>query len=555
MSWNIILPDGKKIQKEGSLYDLSKKLQVHYKGQIFAAKVNGQIKSLLQDELKSGSVQFIDYTDPDGQRIYQRSLKLLLLKAIYDLYPQYVLSVEHSLGKGVYCQLHHSMTNQVIQLSNKEIKHIESYMCNLVDQNLPFVKLNEDIDDARDYFIHNQRDDMAALLSFRDKTSLTMYRLEDYKDYLFGTLVPTTGFLKYFGLKFYIPGFIVRFPDASEPTKLPEYLEQPKLFEIFRESQRWNNVLGIHTVTDVNKQIWAKMVQELILINESFHEKKIAKIADAIASSKDRLKLILIAGPSSSGKTSFAQRLRIQLKVNGIDPIPISLDDYFVNREQTPIDEDGNFDFESIEAIDIGLFNEHLSELINGSQIELPTFNFKTGEREYRGKSIQLLPNQPLIIEGIHCLNERLTKYIPKGNKYKIYVSALTSLNFDRHNRIPTADLRLLRRIVRDHQYRGNSAQNTIRMWQSVRKGEEKNIFPFQEEADIMFNSTLLYEISVLKTFAEKLLYEIPLESFEYVEAQRLLRFLSYVEPIEDTYIPCTSFLKEFIGGSCLFDL
>ncbi|OEF96147.1 hypothetical protein BHF68_09845 [Desulfuribacillus alkaliarsenatis] len=550
----IDLPNGQTLEESGDLYDISIKLKHYYKYPIIAAKIDRQIYSLKYYPKKSlGKVKFIDYKHPDGQRIYQRSLVMLLLKAVNDLNDNQITSIEHSLGKGIYCQIHEALSHELVQLRYQDIINIENHMNELVKEDLSFEKIQTSLSDAQNYFNNQNRQDMSKLLTYRQKDTISMYRLDDYKDYLFGVCVPSTKYLSCFKLKHYMPGLILQYPDNNQPDSISNYTEQPRLFEIFRESQKWNKVLGVTTLTDVNECIEQGKIQELILVNEGLHEKKITKIADHITDSKDRIKIILIAGPSSSGKTSFADRLRVQLKVNGIQSVPISVDNYFVNRENTPLHADGTYNFESIAAIDIEQFNNDLMQLIQGSAVSLPRYNFKTGKREYRGQTVKLEPNQPLIIEGIHCLNEVLTEQIPKGNKYKIYVSALTSLNFDRHNRIPTADLRLLRRIVRDHQYRGNTAQKTINMWQSVRRGEDEYIFPFQEEADVMFNSTLIYEIPLLKNHAEELLKSIPYEANEYVEAQRLLRFLSFAVSIsEKIQIPCTSIIKEFLGDSCL---
>ncbi|MCR3922880.1 MAG: nucleoside kinase, partial [Firmicutes bacterium] len=396
-------------------------------------------------------------------------------------------------------------------------------------------------------------DDKVRLYERWPSDDLTVYSLGELTDSLHGYMVTRTGILQWFALHFRAPGLVLRFPTQEDPFVIPTYIEQKQLFDVFRESEEWSEILGFHTVGILNDLISEKQGPDIIRIAEALHEKKIAQIADIIATRKDELRIILIAGPSSSGKTTFAQRLRTQLLVNGIRPFPISLDDYFVDREHTPVDESNNPDFEHIEAIDLDLFNEHLLRLIDGEKVEIPTFNFHTGTREYTGNTIQLQDGQPLIIEGIHGLNERLTKSIPRSHKYKIYISALTALNVDRHTRIHTTDTRLLRRIVRDNQFRGNDALETIRRWPSVRRGEERNIFHMQEEADIMFNSSLVYELAVLKQFAEPLLQQIAQTEPEYVNAKRLLLFLSGFVLLDTNDIPKNSILREFIGESCFF--
>jgi uridine kinase len=364
-------------------------------------------------------------------------------------------------------------------------------------------------------------------------------------------MTPRTGYLKCFGLKFYLPGFILRYPQKESPTTLPTFVEQRKLANVYYEFEHWGKVLEIEDVASLNTQINSGRTGELIRIAEALHEKKLAQLADEITKDRGRVRVILIAGPSSSGKTTFAQRLCIQLRVNGLRPIAIGTDDYFVDREHTPVDEKGEPDFEALEALDLELFNQHLIRLIQGEEVEIPIFNFQTGTREPKGEIISAKDDQPIIIEGIHGLNERLTSEIPKDRKFKIYISALTQLNVDNHNRIPTTDNRLLRRIVRDNQFRSHDAKATIRQWPSVRRGEERNIFPFQEDADAMFNSALAYELAILKRYAEPLLRAISKDDPEFPEAKRLLKFLSYILPMEDSDVPLNSILREFIGASC----
>jgi uridine kinase len=364
-------------------------------------------------------------------------------------------------------------------------------------------------------------------------------------------MVPSMGYLKVFDLLYYDPGFILMYPQAGDPFHIPPFHDLPKLARIFKEAEEWANILDVGDVGALNDKVVSGEINEIILVNEGLHEKKIANIADMIYAGKDKIKIVLIAGPSSSGKTTFARRLSIQLRVLGLKPYPLSLDDYFVDREHTPKDESGNYDFESIRALDLELFNQHLAALLNGEEVEIPRFNFRTGLREWIGRKYKMEKDAVLVIEGIHGLNEILTSSVPRENKYKIYISALTQLNIDNHNRIPTTDSRLMRRIVRDYLYRGRDAATTILTWPQVRAGEEKNIFPYQEEADIMFNSALVYEMCILKKYAAPLLREIPVSSPAYLEAKRLLTFLSYFLEAEENAIPNNSIIREFIGGSC----
>ncbi len=391
----------------------------------------------------------------------------------------------------------------------------------------------------------------AKLLKMLNRETVSIYYCEEVYDYFYSSLVPSTGYLKVFGLKYYPPGFILRFPARENPRELPAFVDQPKLARIFGEAEQWGKILNCGYVSTLNDYIEENSVKDIIRVAEALHEKKIAQIADYIAEHRREVRIILVAGPSSSGKTTFAERLSVQLRVNGVRPVPISLDDYFVDRAYTPRDEQGNYDFEDIEALDLELFNKHLTELLAGREVVLPAYNFMTGEREYRGRKIRIKADQPLIIEGIHGLNERLTQAIDKERKVKIYISALTQLSIDNHNRIPTTDTRLIRRIVRDSQFRNNNAGKTLQIWPSVRRGEERNIFPFQEEADIMFNSALIYELAVLKKYAEPLLEQVPPDSQVYPEARRLLKFLAFFRLGDETEVPTNSILREFIGNSC----
>jgi uridine kinase len=427
-------------------------------------------------------------------------------------------------------------------------------MKELVRLKLPFVKRLLTVDQAKAIFEKSGRMDRFHAIEHRERTYVTIYSCDGYDDYFYGYMAPDTSYIQSFRLKFYSPGLLLMYPEKSKPIVLPEFEEQKKLLNIFHEYKTWGSILGVENVGALNDIIKDGQICDFMRVSEALQEKKIAQIADMIINSPNKKKVVLISGPSSSGKTTFAHRLSIQLRVNGLKPVTISLDDYFVDREHTPRDESGDFDFEALEAIDLCLFNSHLAELIEGGEVEIPIFNFSKGCRESVGRNLRISENQILVIEGIHGLNEKLTATIPRESKFKIYVSALTSMNIDDHNRIPTTDTRIIRRIVRDFQFRGNNALNTIKRWPSVRRGEEKNIFPFQEEADVMFNSSLIFELGVLKSFAEPLLSEIDSTQTEFSEARRLIEFLSYFLPIEPGEIPANSIIREFIGGSCFYD-
>lgn len=530
---------------EGStLLEVSRIVAGEYPSIIVAAKVNNRLSELGHSLHKDSQIEFLDLTTSDGIRIYQRSLSFVFIRAAMEVLSGCKVTVEHSLSKGLYCEIHYKRP-----ILEEDVIKIEARMGEIIEEDVPFEKSSIAIEDAQRIFTELGFDAKTKLLDYRKKPEVNIYSCGWLKNYFYGYMVPSTGFLKQFKLKYYDPGVIIQYPEKTNPKDIPIFKEQKKLASIFRENEKWGKIMDIGYVANLNERISNKNYSELICIAEALHEKKIAKIADQIAEKKKRI--ILIAGPSSSGKTTFAERLAIQLKINGLKPVAISTDDYFVDREHTPKDEDGEYDFEALEAVDLQLFNEHLSKLIKGYEVEIPYFNFHTGMREYRGRKMQITEEHPIIIEGIHGLNERLTEDIPHDKKFKIYISALTQLNIDDHNRIPTTDTRLLRRIVRDSKYRGHSAINTLRRWNSVRRGEEKNIFPFQEDADVMFNSALIFELAILKKYAEPLLREIPSHEKEFSESKRLLKFLSYFLSIEDdSIIPYTSIIREFIGGS-----
>lgn len=524
--------------------ELAKKLSSGQPGEIVALRVNNTIKELSYPLTSDMTLEWIDITDMDGVRIYQRGLTFVLIRSAMELFEGIQVTVEHSLNKGLYFEFSYNRP-----LTEGDIAQIKDRMREIILRDEPFVKEKVDKETAAQYFEKFNMQPKKALLKYRTQDFINLYSLGWLKNYFYGYMVPSTGYLKQFDLKAFGEGVVLLFPNKYSLKELPEYIEQPKIAQIYKESEDWGEILGVSFVADLNDWITERHVEEIMRVQEALQEKKIAQIADQITASKKRL--VLIAGPSSSGKTTFANRLMVQLKVNGLKPITLSTDDYFVDREFTPLDEEGKFDFESIDSVDVDLFNQNLAALLRGEDVQLPTFNFRIGKREYLGKHLQIHPDQTIIIEGIHGLNERLTALIDKKDKFKIYISALTTLSIDEHNRIPTTDTRLIRRIVRDNRSRGYSALTTIGQWPSVRRGEERNIFPFQEEADVMFNSAMVHELAVLKKYAQPLLIDIDETKPEYSEAKRLLKFLSYFKSIDDEkQIPPTSILREFIGGS-----
>ncbi len=548
---HVLLPDGEIISLAGgrSLQEIGAEVQSRHAAPIIAAIVDHELYELTATVEPPAVVQFLDLTFKEGRRIYQRSLTFLFIAAAFDLFPGAAVTVEHSLGKGLYCEIG---KNPV--LSGGDVAAIERRMRRLVKADLPLKKRRATLDEAEQIFRHQGFEDKVALLEDWPKDYLNLYSIDGMEETLYGYQVPRTGMLEIFELHFYPPGLVLRFPDESDPSRVAPFSDQKKLFEIFREADQWGGVLGFDTVGAMNRLIKKGQGAEVIRIAEALHEKKISQIADLISERGQAIRVILVAGPSSSGKTTFAQRLRTQLQVNGLQPLPVSIDDYFIDRKDTPLDEFGKPDYEHIGAIDLSLFNEQLLQLIDGREVEVPVYNFNTGRRENSGRIMRLAENQPLIIEGIHGLNEVLTRAIPRHNKIKLYISPLTALNIDRHTRIHTTDTRLLRRIVRDAQFRGNSALDTIRLWPSVRRGEERHIFRLQEEADIMFNSALVYELAVLKQQAESLLVQIDRTQPEHIDARRLLSFLSFFLPLDPCDVPANSLLSEFIGESCYLE-
>lgn len=532
------------IEKGTKLEELVKGKKGKKDSIIVAAIVDHEIKELTFPIEDNCTISFVDLTSEDGIRIYQRSLKFLLIKAVHDLFPEKEVQIRHSVRRGIFFEV---LDYQVTPL---DAERLEKRMRELAEMNKRFMKVIVSIDDARKIFLKRGREDRYRAIEYREKDYVSLYIFDDIEDYFYGYMVPSSGYLTLFKLEADNGGIILVIPKKENPTNLPTMPLPRKLFNIFTEYTEWINILGVEDVGKLNDMVDTGRINELVLIAEALHEKKIASIADMIKLRQPQEKVILISGPSSSGKTTFAQRLSVQLRVNGLVPLNISVDDYFVEKTRTPIDEEGKPDYEALEAVDLVLFNKDLNTLIEGGEIELPSYNFETGERDYKGRKLQLLEGQVLVIEGIHALNPQLTSKVKAENKFKIYISAITSMRIDMHNRIPTTDLRLLRRIVRDNRYRGTPAPDTIDMWPSVRRGEERNIFPFQEEADVMFNSSLIYELLVLKPLAVPLLQEIPRSIPQYAEARRLIEFLSYFLSIPGDQVPANSILREFLGGS-----
>jgi uridine kinase len=544
------LPDGSLLTHEKglSLLTIAQELQSRYLSPIVAFKLNNELHDLSFVPESGGKLMPIDLSVEDGVRIYSRSLTLVLIKAASDLFPNCKVRIEHSLSKGIYGEIDFENKQP---FTEKECAQIARKMREIIQSDLPIAKETVPLAQAIAHFERQGQLDKVRLFRFKQTPEVHLCHCADFTGYFYGYMLPSTGYLRQFELKYYLHGFILLFPGVSDPTAVPEFVEQRKLARVFYEFERWGKILEVGDVGSLNLQIAAGKGGELVRIAEALHEKKIAQIADMIAKDRERIRTILIAGPSSSGKTTFAQRLSVQLRVNGLKPISISIDDFFVDRRDTPIGPDGLPDFESLDAIDVRLFNQCLTSLIHGVPVQLPQYNFQQGQREWRPQPIQISADQPIIIEGIHGLNDKLTADIPKHNKFKIYVSALTQLNIDDHNRIPTTDNRIIRRIVRDNQFRGHDALTTIGLWPMVRRGEEKHIFPYQEEADVMFNSALVYELAVLKHYAEPLLEKITTAVPEYTEAKRLLKFLSYFMPLDDSEVPPNSIIREFIGNSC----
>lgn len=513
-----------------------------------SAKVNNKVESLDFRVYYNKDIEFLDITSSSGMRTYVRSLFFILVKAVEELYPQGSISLEHPISKGYFCKLHIDRT-----IGLDDVQRIKQKMQEIIAADIPYTRTESHTEEVVRLFEKRGMMDKARLLDTYGQLYSYYYQLGDTVDCYYSSLVPSTGYIHLFDIVKYYDGLLLRIPNRENPTKLEEVVKQEKMLEVFQEYHRWNQILGISTVGDLNVACNHGHATDLINVSEALQEKKIAQIADEITHRNQdgqRVKLVLISGPSSSGKTTFSKRLSIQLMTNGLKPYPISLDDYFVNRNDTPLDENGKHDFESLYAVDLPFFEEQLTTLLNGGEVELPRYNFTTGKREMSGKKLRIDEHMILIIEGIHALNPALTPHIPNENKYKVYVSALTTILLDNHNYIPTTDNRLLRRIIRDYKYRNYSAEETIARWPSVRAGEEKWIFPYQENADAMFNSALLFELAVLKDYVEPVLRKVPNRCPEYSEAHRLLRFLNYFVSVQDKELPPTSLLREFLGGS-----
>ena len=531
-----------------SLIDIYRELGLNMPYGPVSGKVNNKVENLNFRVYYNKDVEFLDITSASGMRTYVRSLCFILVKAVDDLYPCGTISLEHPVSKGYFCKLHIDRT-----IGLDDVSRIKKRMQEIINEDLPITRYEQRTEDVIKIFQERGMTDKVKLLSTSGKLYSFYYRLGDTLDCYYSSLVPSTGYIKKFDIVKYYDGLLLQIPNKNNPEKIEELIKQEKMLEVFQEHHRWNEILGISTVGDFNIACNEGHAIDLINVSEALQERKIVKIADEIAArqvDENRVKIILISGPSSSGKTTFSKRLSIQLMTNGLKPYPISLDDYFVNRDNTPLDENGNHDFESLYAVDLPFFKKQLDTLLEGGEVELPKFNFSSGMRESSGIKFRLEDNMILILEGIHALNPELTPNIPVENKYKIYVSALTTILLDKHNYIPTTDNRLLRRIIRDSKYRGSSAESTIARWPSVRAGEEKWIFPYQENADAMFNSALLFELAVIKDHIEPILRKVPNNCPEYSEAHRLLHFLSYFVSIQDTELPPTSLLREFLGGS-----
>lgn len=542
--------NGKKKQyKQGTTYEaIAEEYQEQYDGLIGLVAVDGKIRELFKRVSRDCTVRFFTLKDDVGYKTYVRTVTMLFLKAVYDLFgaeEARKCRVEYAIGHGNYI----SPRGELKPTAENAAK-LEKRMRELVEEKAPFMKKSYPMDEAMELFRTQGMEDKEKLFRYRRSSFVNIYEIGGYYDYYYGYMLPNAGYVKWFEVMDYEDGFMLLLPTKANPMQVEPFAEKKKLFATMKESENWGRKVGIETVGDLNDQICNGSLSEMILVQEAEQERKIGEIAKEIVK-RGNVKFVMIAGPSSSGKTSFSHRLSIQLRTLGKVPHPIALDDYFVDRELTPRDENGDYNFECLEAIDIQQFNEDMRRLLAGERVELPTFNFKTGKREYNGKFKQLGAEDLLVIEGIHGLNGKTSATLPDDSKFKIYISALTSVNVDEHNRIPTTDGRLLRRMVRDARTRGSDARRTIGMWPSVRRGEEENIFPFQEEADAMFNSALIYELAVLKQYAEPLLFHIPKEAPEYYEAKRLLKFLDYFLGVSSENLPNNSIAREFVGGSC----
>ena len=530
-----------------SLIEIYEDLKIELKYPVMAARVNYKVEDLNFMVYKPKDIEFIDLSSPSGMRVYVRTLSMVLAKAISELYPEAILRIEHPISKGYYCQLDHLGK----PIDDEVINQIKERVQLIISQGKRIICEEKQTKEVKKLFVNqpNQKD-KTALFDTLGNPYFRFFRIDDFIDYYTGVLLPSTDYLGLFDLIEYYDGLLLQVPSRENPVEIEDVVLFPKMFDIFKEYVGWNKIMNLNNVGDFNIACQNNQSFNLIKVSEALHEKKVASIADMVSQSAEKVRFVLVSGPSSSGKTTFSKRLSVQLIVSGLKPVVLSLDNYFVNRDETPLDEHGEWDFEHLHALDLALFNQNLKQLLNGEEIEIPFFNFEDGKRYYKGEKLRLSEDSVLIMEGIHALNPELIPDIPSNTTFKIYVSALTTISIDNHNWIPTTDTRLLRRIIRDYKFRNYSARETIARWPSVRRGEEKWIFPFQEKADVMFNSALLFELAVLKKHAEPILAEVPKYCDEYTEAHRLIKFLNYFVPIHDREIPPTSLLREFLGGS-----
>ena len=537
------------IEKGTSIEELYKTMENELPYTVLAAKVNNKLVTLAYKIHRDCHIEFLDMRTQVANLIYQNSLTLIYLKAVYDVLGDFEVDIENSLNKGLFTEI-----KSDVPVTAAQVRAIEKRMHEIVAKNLPLERIELTKEEAENFFIQSGRGGKIALLEENPyMKKIPFYSLDGYMDFFYGLMAPSTEYIKYFQLMKYRRGVLLRFPHPSNPNVIPEYVDEKALYKTFGEEKRWGKLMEINYVSDLNRRIDEGKIKELIQISEALHESKIVEIAETITKQKKRI--ILIAGPSSSGKTTFAQRLCIQLRVHGLKPLYLGTEDYFLEREQTPLDEYGEKDYENLNAVDIDLFNDNMNDLLAGKEVDLPIFNFLTGHKEFGKRKTRIKGSQPIVIEGIHALNEALTPKIAEEEKFKIYISPLIQLNIDNHNRIVTTDHRMLRRMVRDFKYRGYSAQNTIDTWPKVRAGEDKNIFPFSNQADVVFNSVHLYEISVLKKYAKPLLEEITRDEPEYADAHRLLNFLRFFRTVDDdSAIVNNSIIREFIGGSVFVD-
>ncbi|MGE5628695.1 MAG: nucleoside kinase [Solirubrobacterales bacterium] len=544
-----ILIDGTQIavEKGKNIHDFIIENNINKNQGILLVKINKKYYELTSSIEESGTMEIVGLSDGAGLRTYVRTLQFILIKAVYDLFPSAKVTIEHSLSKAVFGEIYKDTP-----LNQEDIQSIKKRMKVIIESDIKINKATMKKDDALKIFEDYGMQDKIDVLNSLEANQVHLYEMEGRFDYFYGYLAYSTGIVHLFDIMLHDSGFVLRYPVEPGFNKFPDFIENNKLNKIFRETEQWAKILDVGHVGSLNNKVQQGGIGDIVKISEALHEKKIANIADMI-SDREKVKLVLIAGPSSSGKTTFCKRLGIQLRVNGLMPVPISLDDYFVNRDDTPKDEYGNFDFEALEAVDLKLFNENLDALLNGEAVMVPDFDFREGKRHWKGKTMKLPENGVILVEGIHGLNDRLTSKVKAENKFKIYISALTHLNIDDHNRIATTDVRIMRRIVRDNLFRGCEGERTLEMWPSIRRGEERNIFVYQENADVMFNSTLVYELCVLKRHVLNLLSKIAPESDVYSEAYRLKSYLNFVREVPEMLVPDNSILREFIGGSSFY--